>query len=189
MNRVDIMTDLETLGTKSNSTVFQVSAISFDIKTGEMFDSFNKIIDIGKEHIISDGSTIQWWLKTNKELMSDLINSEVSESGEQVFKSFREWIINQSSEIKNIYLWGNGIKFDNVMIDSQMSKYGLQYPIFYRNDRDVRTMLELASIKSGISEKEIRASFNNEDELCHNALDDCKYQIRLLKGCYDLLMN
>lgn len=187
--RVDIMTDIETLGTKPNSTVFQVSAVAFDITTGLARDSFNQIIDVSKEDLIADGNTIKWWLNTDKELLTKLINNENALSSKIVFENFRNWILSQAEDSKNICLWGNGIKFDNVMIDAQMRKYDLEYPIFYRNDRDVRTILELASFKSNLTEEQIKQLATNKNETKHDAFDDCIYQIRLVKKCWDILMN
>lgn len=187
--RIDIMTDIETLGTKADSTVFQVSAIAFDITTGATFSTFDKIIDIKHEKMIVDGSTIKWWLTTDSELMKQLILNENSEKGSIVFEDFRRWILSQTRDFKDIYLWGNGILFDNNMIRTQMEKYGLEYPIFYQNDRDVRTILELASMKSGLTQKMIKESCKDKDEVMHNALDDCSYQVRLVCRCFDILMG
>lgn len=44
--RYDVMVDIETLGTGVNATIFQISAVLFDITTGERFSEFNKIADI-----------------------------------------------------------------------------------------------------------------------------------------------
>lgn len=46
--RKDIMVDIETLGTGENATVFQISAMSFNIQTGDKYDSINLIGDIEK---------------------------------------------------------------------------------------------------------------------------------------------
>lgn len=189
-NRTDIMTDIETLGTQSDSTVFQVSAKSFNITTGEIYDSFNMIVDIDYEKDMKvDGRCLKWWLQTNKELLHKLINSEQSYEPDTVFQKFREWILSQNDKCKEIYLWGNGIKFDNVMIDTQMKKYGLDYPIFYRNDRDVRTILELASLKIHKTEQEIKDMVTLDSETKHDALNDVSFQIRLVCKCYEILMK
>jgi len=46
--RVDIMTDIETLGTNADSTIIQISAIAFNTMTGEHIAEFNQIADISK---------------------------------------------------------------------------------------------------------------------------------------------
>lgn len=190
--RVDIMADIETLGTKSDSTVFQVSAIAFDITTGEIYDEFNQLINIETERIRADGNTIKWWLKTDKELLTKLLTDKNAIDSTTVWQNFHSWITTQSDTNKNIYLWGNGILFDNKMIQVQMNDYQLDYPIFYRNDRDLRTLLELASIKSELTSRDLidLANKDNEEELhLHNALDDCKAQIKLAHLCYKILMR
>ena len=65
--RTDVMVDIETLGTKEGATIFQIAAVSFDITTGETLDSINLIGDISKyETLTVDGSTLKWWLDTDR---------------------------------------------------------------------------------------------------------------------------
>lgn len=40
MSRIDIMCDLETLGTKADSTIIQIAAIAFDIYGGKELSFF-----------------------------------------------------------------------------------------------------------------------------------------------------
>ena len=182
--RIDIMTDLETLGLSDDSTVFQVAAVKFDIHTGNILEEFNEIIDISKEDIICNGDTIKWWLNTDVVLFERLLTADRAKPGKEVFEEFHKWL---NCEEDDVYLWGNGIKFDNVKIDTQMRKYGLEYPIFYRNDRDVRTILDLASMKTGLTEKEIKKYVEDKTEKKHDALDDCLFQVRCVCTCYKYL--
>jgi hypothetical protein len=187
--RIDIMTDIETLGTENDSTIFQISAIAFDILTGEHISTFNHIADIEKNFSVHvTGATIKWWLNTNKELLTELLNKGTV-SSEELLTEFHEWLTNIKSDDNDIYLWGNGILFDNKLIKHQFEDIGLTYPIYYKNDRDVRTILDLASVKLGITEKELKDKFNDDDLVEHNALDDVIYQIRLVTKCYETLIN
>lgn len=187
--RKDIMLDIETLGTDSHATIFQISAVSFDIETGVHYSTFNGIADIAKNKTLRvDGSTLKWWLNTDKELLTDLLNKG-EESSDELLSKFYSWLYSQSSDLKDIYLWGNGILFDNKMIQEQLISIGLKYPIFYRNDRDVRTIVDLAGKKLGISEKELKEKFNDDTLVKHDAFDDVKYQINLVVSCYNLLTN
>lgn len=180
------MTDIETLGTKFDSTIIQISAIAFSLQTGEYLSEFNRIVDITQnEKLNVTGGTLVWWLNTNKELLTDLLNSGKG-SSEQVLKEFHDWLIELSLD-GELHLWGNGILFDNKMIEHQFENIGLKYPIFYRNDRDVRTVVDLASKKLSITEKELKERFNDESLVAHNAYDDVKYQINLVVECYKLL--
>lgn len=187
--RLDIMTDIETLGTNSDSTIVQISAIAFDIETGEYHADFNQIADISKNvnPIKVTGATIQWWTNTNVDLFKELLNGG-TESSEQILFDFSRWLEILAGNA-DLYLWGNGILFDNKMIQHQFELLGLKYPIFYKNDRDVRTIVDLASKKLGVSEKELKKQFEDENLVHHNAFDDVKYQINLVVGCYKTLIK
>lgn len=191
MNRIDIMVDIETLGTKSDSTVIQIAAIAFDIISGKTIKEFNHIADIEmNEQLTIDGSTLKWWLNTDAKLLTKLLNSGNQSSAELILL-FRRWLVEmiQLDENKEVYLWGNGILFDNKMIQHQMELLNVDYPIHYQNDRDVRTIVDLASKKLNISENKLKESYNDDSLVHHDAFDDVKYQINLVSGCYNLLVN
>ena len=185
--RIDIMTDLETLGVQKDSTIFQISAAAFDIKTGIVIDTLNLNIDISKQPIKADGSTIKWWLDTNKELFEELINCE-GMSHTDALLQLQYWIRKHKSQ-GEVYLWGNGILFDNNMIKTQMELLGMEYPIKFRNDRDMRTILELAAIKEGISEHDLRDICKRDELEKHNALHDVLFQIDVVSCCYNILVG
>lgn len=186
LKRVDIMTDIETLGHKSDSTIIQISAIAFDIETGEHLETFNKVADITKnKNMRVTGSTIKWWLNTNKELLTELINNGEG-SSDDILRDFYVWLTNIGNP-NELHLWGNGILFDNKMIQHQLELVAKEYPISYKNDRDVRTIVDLAGKKLGLTEKELKNRFKDESLVEHNALDDVKFQINLVTGCYKVL--
>jgi len=186
LKRVDIMTDIETLGHKSDSTIIQISAIAFDIETGEYLEVFNKVADITKNETMNvTGSTIKWWLNTNKDLLTDLVNSGEN-SSDDILRDFYIWLTS-IGEPNELHLWGNGILFDNKMIQHQLELIAKEYPISYKNDRDVRTIVDLARKKLGLTEKELKAKFKDDSLVAHNALDDVKFQINLVAECYKVL--
>lgn len=186
--RIDVMTDIETLGRGVDATIIQISAIAFNIKTGEYYNTFNLIADIEKNKSLKvSGGTLKWWLNTDKELLTTIINNG-SCSSEEMILQFHNWLTALSEDMQNVFLWGNGILFDNKMIQHQMQTQGLDYPIFYRNDRDMRTLVEIASHKVGIkTEKEFRNKYKNTNLIEHDAFDDVKGQIDILVKCYNIL--
>lgn len=184
--RIDIMTDIETLGHKTDSTIFQIAAVAFDIQTGEHLSTFSQIADITKnDQMRVTGSTIKWWLNTNKELLTDLINKG-EHSSDVLVTNFHEWLTHLNGDL---HLWGNGILFDNKMIQHQMELLSLEYPIRYKNDRDMRTIVDLACSKLQISERELKAQFNDASLTHHDAFDDVRFQINLVSWCYNLLIR
>ena len=184
------MVDIETLGTKVDSTIIQISAVSFDIKDGRILETFNEIADISKNEneLKVTGSTLQWWSNTNKELLAELLNCGQF-SSEDVLRHFHAWLKNEVDSVKYAYLWGNGILFDNNMIRHQFENLGLDYPIFFRNDRDVRTILELAAHKLGKHEKELREEIYDKELVAHDAFNDVINQVNLVSYCYKILTN
>ena len=186
--RLDIMTDIETLGTNADSTIVQISALAFDIKTSEYKNDFDECANISKNKDMKvTGSTIQWWLKTNPSLLLDITKRQ-DQTSEVVITKFYNWLMGLKKEY-NLYLWGNGILFDNNMIRTQIELLDLTYPIFYRNDRDVRTLVDLAGEKLGVSEQKLKKSVSRDDLVAHDGFDDCKYQIDLVSYCYNLLIG
>jgi inhibitor of KinA sporulation pathway (predicted exonuclease) len=187
--RIDIMTDIETLGNKENVSIIQLSAVAFDIRTNEKFDTFNMYVDINNATNLSvDGSTLIWWLnEERRNLLAEILTHEDKKGLKNVLYNFGEWVKGLDCDNKEKYLWGNGILFDNRIIQESMRKNGLEYPIFYRNDRDVRTILELASWKSGMTSKEIQAEVPQVGTK-HNAIDDVLFQIELVHKCYKMLI-
>lgn len=195
IKRIDIMTDIETLGKGNMPPVFQIAAAAFDIETGNIFETFNETADISKLENI-EGDTLVWWLNTNKELLTELLNkgkrSGISE--EQLIKNIVEWIKSLAHkyniDTKEIYFWGNGILFDNRIIKNKCMQYGIEYPIFYRSDRDMRTIVELAGRKTGIGdENAFRNSVKIEGLTAHDAFDDVRQQIAVVSAAYKAIMN
>ena len=181
----NIMVDIETLGTQKDSTILQISAVSFDIETGEVKNTFDAIQDISTENIKSDGDTLMWWLKTDSELLKKLVTSANSTD---VLGDFHLWLKSQGN-LEERFLWGNGILFDNNFIKSQLEHRGWDYPILCRNDRDVRTILDLASKKLGISVDELKKSVYLQERRSHYALDDGRNQVDAVWLAYNILMR
>lgn len=68
MNQV--MIDLETMGTSTNSAIMSIGAVVFDIKSGNIGNKFEVHIDLNssiKAGFDIDADTIYWWLKQNKD--------------------------------------------------------------------------------------------------------------------------
>ena len=182
MRGTHIMTDIETLGTSEGSTIFQIAAAAFNMQTGDILGEINLKLDIAKADLKVDGSTLKWWLNTDKELLTNLLN-EGDLSEDEMLIQFDKWV----RQFENRRLWGNGILFDNAKLKKAMESIGMEYPIRYNKDRDVRTILALASDITGKSEKEIKKEVEDINHRAHNAIDDVHKQINFVRHCYKLL--
>lgn len=165
--RRDVMVDIETLGTTPESTIMQIAAASFEIRTGEILETFHQVADISQNEAPTSGHR----------------------SSEDVLRKFHQWLKTLERNSGKLFLWGNGILFDIAMIKRQLESLGLDYPVHYRHDRDVRTILELASHKLKKLEKEIKNEVYDGSLVAHDAFNDVINQVKLVSYCYRILVG
>lgn len=185
MKGIHIMTDIETLGIDSDTTIFQIAAAAFTFDNDEIIDRIDLKLDISTvDKMIVNGSTLKWWMETDAELLKQLFE-EGNLTEIEMLQSFVDWV----NKFDKPRLWGNGIIFDNRFIMDKLQQNGIKYPIYYKHDRDVRTILAIAADVSGLSESEISKQIEDENERAHNAIDDVTKQIRLVKHCYNIIKS
>lgn len=167
------MIDIETLGVVSGSVIVSVGAVKFDIERGEYGPYFYQIVDIDsclKRGLKVSGSTIKWWLKNSEEA-----RNEVAQQGndlKEVLKDLSLFIE------KDDIVWSNGVRFDIALLEDAYAACELDVPWNFRNERDVRTLVSFAP---GVKDRCIKE--NNGIE--HNALEDCKLQIKYCTEIYN----
>lgn len=148
-NTHDIMIDIETRSTEPNASILSIGALRFDrfgpIKPLEEMDCFYVKItlkscdDIGM-HV--DPNTVAWWAKQDTEVQNEAFGGDDRIDITEALVKLREWIGHGT-----ILPWGNGDDFDCVILDQAYKKVGIATPWKFWNTRDVRTVLDLASIK------------------------------------------
>lgn len=188
MSRIDVMVDLETLGVSDCPPVFQLNAKAFDVNTGKILDGINLLCDVTTTESEVGQDTLMWWFKTNIDLFTKLIKEgmETKWSEKDMFSEFVRWF-NALGDKKNTFLWGNGVNFDNRIIQKKCEQYGLEYPVFFRNDMDMRTVLEMAAMKTGYTDQVAYRAAIGFKGTKHNADDDVTNQIRdIVRAVKDL---
>jgi inhibitor of KinA sporulation pathway (predicted exonuclease) len=177
MTRHDYSFDLETLGTGRNSYILSIGCAKFDIETGDVLDTFYSKTRCGDEFKI-DFKTVQFWMKQDDEVKKDLFNKEDNNEIHWVLNSLRNWLED------GCIVWGNGSTFDISLLEDayklckELLGYKVEIPWHYRNIRDVRTVVDLASI-GGFKKKHVE-----REGIHHNALDDAIYQAKLVANAY-----
>lgn len=192
MDRLDIVLDLETLGTNNSPVITQIGAVAFDITTGKKVREFMLNVSIDsclKAGLKVDGSTIKWWLTQSKEVRDEVYGSEKEVTISKALNAFRDWVTALSNDTNksNIYLWGNGILADNTWIKGANEALNIPEYLSYQNHRDVRTLLELAAIKID-SPKSIITNQIQSDGNHHNALSDAQWAAKLITACWNLIV-
>lgn len=186
---IDVMLDLETIGLCDNAVITQLSAVAFSMEDGVIFEDFNKHIGIRnsvQKGLKIDGSSMEWWFKQPDKNYEDVfVKAMTSEIRlEDVLAEFTAWIkfLKETYGLdykSNVNVWGNGALADNKWIRQAYKVCNMEPPWAFHEDRDVRTLAELG-----------RRLFNYEyrnavfEGTVHNALDDCKHQIKYCATIY-----
>ena len=173
-NSKNIVIDIETLGNCSNSIIASIAAIKFDIKTGETFDEFYKVIDIQScidLGMKSMGSTILWWLQNSQESRNELCSKD-SVSLQQALNDFSSFCD------KEYFIWTESPRFDLGIMRDAYDNVRMNIPWDFRKERDIRTIVGL--------KPDIKDKYKNLGIL-HNPVDDCKREIKYLVETYNCI--
>lgn len=174
----DLMLDLETLGTFMNAPIITVGACFFDIRTGEIGETFYRRIDIAEamRYGKADPETLRWWLKQDPAAQGELVKT--GDSAEAVLNDLTSFY-KKGHDAK---VWGNGPTFDCTILEYAYDRVlGQKTPWPFWNIRDVRTVVQLAE---GLVKRP--ANFT-KDKVAHNALDDCIFQVGYVSKMYRAL--
>lgn len=182
MKKIDIVCDIETLGTKPGSAIIQIAAIAGSFVDNKTYAVFNEYIKPDKTSNI-DLDTVVWWSTKNSELFKKILEAGKINEHDAIAK-FVSWMEdvrkdvadNEEDKKAELLFWGNGALFDNIFIKTSCEKYGVTYPIKYWNDRDLRTLYSLYAIKHNISEKELKEKLAPAGFVAHDALNDAELE-------------
>ncbi|MFA7188682.1 MAG: 3'-5' exonuclease [Sphaerochaetaceae bacterium] len=163
-----VMIDLETLSTDPDAAFISIGACQFDPDEGKIYKlNFYTLINwksAMKGRSVS-ASTLQWWLKQDREAIKGIMDSGSSPGLKQALMWLSDWFPTGSM------VWSNGANFDLPILEHAYTQYEIeQYiPWKYHDTRDVRTICAL--VEGMIDRKDY--PFKGTP---HNALDDAIHQ-------------
>jgi hypothetical protein len=164
---LDVMVDLETMGTGPNAAITAIGAVEFDTTSGTLGRTFYNVVDLAsavEQGGQIDASTVMWWLRQSDEARAALGKDAISLP--HALQQFAEWIAPCGPGVR---VWGNGASFDNVVLGSAYRNAGWPQPWKFWNDRCYRT---------------VKAMYPNilmeRSGTHHNALDDAVSQAKHL---------
>ncbi|EPP7644802.1 3'-5' exoribonuclease domain-containing protein [Citrobacter freundii] len=180
-----LMVDMETMGNSPDAPIVSIGAVFFDPSTGNTGAEFYQVVSLESSMSFGmkpDASTIQWWLKQSSEARSAILVDEAMgllETLELLADFIAENAANGSHTVQ---LWGNGCSFDNVILRRAYALTDTPFAVPLRNDRDVRTMVELGK-SVGINP---RFDIPFEGDM-HNALSDARHQVNYVSAIWQRL--
>lgn len=164
---LDLMIDIETLGTVPGSIIFEIAAVSFNPNTYEVKDTFHTFIspqscrDAG---LVSDESTEEFWLERgvteislNRAHCDNILAAELLH--------LDAWIYAVNPKL----IWCKGLDFDLPLLKAAFAAVGRDQPWKYYQGKDLRTVWSEA----------FPSTWEKSED--HSALNDCYNQITLLR--------
>jgi exodeoxyribonuclease VIII len=165
---MNIMIDLETLGTGHDAAIVSIGAVSFNKQ--DIISGFYVTVDVcdAIRYGAVSGDTVKWWMQQSDEARK-VFNDPNAMTLPQALSEFVQWLglFWNAHEFK---IWGNGAAFDNVILANAFDKCDLSTPWEFWNDRCYRTIR--AQYPDVVVERE---------GTHHNALDDARYQVKVLQ--------
>lgn len=170
-----LMIDIETLSTQPNAVICAIGAVFFEPSTGKIGPSFYQTIDPRTSqncgaHISAD--TVMWWLKQDKEPISELVDARSHELDVVLdLSAFIEDTFPETTR-KSLKVWCKGGSFDFPIIKSAFERSSIQGlptpPWHYWNECCFRSLLAVAGV--------IGYAPHPRRSVAHNALTDAIYQ-------------
>lgn len=201
---MDVMIDIETLGTDNNAAVVQIGAVVFEplgggkIRNGagEVFSCMVDADDALDRGASVSMGTVRFWMNESQEARKrvfgpknlSLADGPVYEG--QAFGSTAQalqWLIDWPQAALGMAwedfggVWANGPTFDVAILEGHYARFGLDAPWHFSAPRDLRTLLKLPRV-GGWPEKMDTTGF-----VKHHAPDDCVMQIMALQFAMDRL--
>lgn len=188
MPYTELMFDVESFGKDpvKKPLIVSIAGITFNFDDQDTIQSMNDtnrsfmyLLDLNKQTDKGrsmEYDTVLWWLKQSRSARDALDGNRVA-----VGQSIRT--INSICENNGVQkIWGNGNVFDNVMVKDLYRDFNVQYPVSFRDDLDMRTVLYLAEKISGEP-----VSLEVDGLVKHNPLDDCKYQVLKIQKAWRII--
>ena len=189
---VDIIIDIETLGTKPGCVILEIGACVINSRTGKITANFSRRLDeyfrdpANGETITSDMiATINWWhaperFDTYLALLSRGARGVVPDgkhwkSPYLALLKFAQWMrdVTDGHDPETVRVWANGPSFDIAILTNTLERYGIKRPWICWQERCVRTALEQAGYEKGSVGWIERGPR-------HRALNDARHEARKL---------
>lgn len=136
-NSMDVMVDLETLGTSPGCIILSIGATTFD----ERFQFYEKISlqDSDRQGFMEDPETMAWWSKQEPIVYAEATNGE--KTVQEVLGEFSDWY--KRLPATNVFIWGNGADFDLPILREYYTTMKMKAPWKPFNGRCYRTLKNL----------------------------------------------
>ena len=185
----NIMIDLETLSTNPNAAILTIAAVVFSLDGKKVDDYFytgismNDVDTEPAEYGHIDPSTVRWWMKESDDARAAIVNMTAVKSESLITALFElTCFIQRQAAHDDIKVWSKGASFDLPILRSAFNRCRMDVPWGFRNERDVRTLIDLGQLLVGFNADDIRRTGPK-----HDALADARFQAKQVIATYKAL--
>jgi hypothetical protein len=168
---MDIMLDLESLGTRPDCAILTLGAIKFNPYVLDDFgDSLYLRIDVDEQLALGrevQEDTLQWWMKQAEDVREEALGEGDRVSLESMYKQLNRFVVGVTN------IWCQGPAFDIVILENIYRQCGWPTPWQFWQIRDSRTLFGV----HGDPREKGKAGL-------HNALEDCVSQAQGVQQIY-----
>lgn len=172
-----IMLDLETCALEENAAILSIALMPFSLDGSSVPEPFHMVIDTMSCFMagMAMTSSQQWWTQQPAAARAELLKAE-KKNIDAVFREVHSYL-SALAENHTLVMWSRGLNFDLPKLEYCYRRF-VEKPLPYNfwNVADVRTALRMAAIDPHDFE------FVGTK---HNALDDCRHQIKLVQAAFE----
>ncbi len=169
-----VSVDIETLGVKPGCVILSIGACSMfnDGNAARVFHvAINTEDQVNNHGLLIDPATQAWWAADErKDARRGLFDSRLELA--TVLGWFNKFLASLAGE-RRLLVWAKSPSFDCAILKAGYAATGIDCPWIFRDERDVRTAVAMASI--------IAPEFAGT---VHNALDDARHQALCVEAAY-----
>lgn len=174
---LNIMLDLETLGTKPGCKILSIGATVFAITVRTNFtNSFYIRCASAYQKLDTDAATEDWWAKQDPEVRAEAFGG--TEHLHIALAKFSEWVayLKEELQLKKIRIWCKGATFDAPIMEYAMEVYGVRPPWKFWEIACFRTLADLG-ISLGIDADKFDGDKHNA---LHDAINQAAHAEKIL---------
>ena len=172
---MDVMIDLETLGTASDTVVLSIGAVEFDVKTKKLGRTFYCELPIQSQINMGrsiTAATLNWWMKQEGSAQAVLDAAMSCKDNLDVLVNDFHTFLGTSRPLS---VWGNGATFDISILESLFKDVNLKAPWAFTHVMDLRTFRRFVAKGKKVEVAGVK----------HNALDDSIAQAKYVMEYYN----
>lgn len=158
-----VMIDLETLGVTPGSVILSIGAVTFSVNDPPGIQLALEIdaADAQRAGLTIDAATVAWWLGQGEAARLAVTRGDRLPLSDAL-RTLEAWLGARRIGDGSLRVWAHGPSFDLAILAAAYRIVGLPTPWRYQEERDTRTLYELA----GVNPADYRSG------TAHRAIDD-----------------